>query len=134
MSTTRPNHAGAVEPPDERWEILHGPTRPRDPRFCLNHEEIPSVKTCADCGDAFCADCLLEFRPSAPAAGKGRGRALVRCTDGDAACDRDGRAGGQCTVGVALYLASTDVRARWRKSWLSPRAALRPELLAGACP
>ncbi len=38
-----------------------GPRR-RDPRFCLNHEEVPSTKTCADCGDAFCANCLLEFR------------------------------------------------------------------------
>jgi hypothetical protein len=38
-----------------------GPRR-RDPRFCLDHEDTAAVKTCADCGDAFCADCVLEFR------------------------------------------------------------------------
>jgi uncharacterized membrane protein SpoIIM required for sporulation len=30
MSTTKPYHSRGVEQPDERWEILHGPTRPRD--------------------------------------------------------------------------------------------------------
>src|SRR5262245_49304986 len=49
--------------PDREPERL--PTRPgrraaprrRDPRFCLNHEDTPMQKTCADCGDAFCGDC-----------------------------------------------------------------------------
>jgi hypothetical protein len=35
--------------------------RPRDPAHCLNHEEAPSEHTCADCGEAFCARCVVEF-------------------------------------------------------------------------
>jgi hypothetical protein len=38
------------------------PPRRRDPRFCLNHEETAMHKKCADCLDAFCTDCLVEFR------------------------------------------------------------------------
>jgi hypothetical protein len=38
-----------------------GPRR-RDPRFCLNHEDAAMAKTCADCGDAFCAECLVDMR------------------------------------------------------------------------
>src|SRR6266545_1652279 len=36
--------------------------RRRDSRFCLNHEETPKQKNCSDCGEAFCADCLVELR------------------------------------------------------------------------
>jgi hypothetical protein len=36
--------------------------RPRDPAYCLNHEEAMSVHTCPDCGEAFCARCLIEFQ------------------------------------------------------------------------
>jgi hypothetical protein len=36
--------------------------RRRDPRYCLNHEETPSVKTCADCGEGFCTACLAELK------------------------------------------------------------------------
>jgi len=36
--------------------------RRRDPRFCLNHEERPSEQPCADCGDGFCADCLVTLQ------------------------------------------------------------------------
>lgn len=36
--------------------------RRRDPGFCFNHEEIPSEKPCAACGEAFCGDCLVELQ------------------------------------------------------------------------
>ncbi len=35
---------------------------PRDPAVCLNHEDQPSAHTCLDCGEAFCARCLVEFQ------------------------------------------------------------------------
>ncbi|MBM4068295.1 MAG: hypothetical protein FJ271_05045 [Planctomycetes bacterium] len=32
-----------------------------DPNFCLNHNQLPSRKTCRDCGEAFCNDCVIEL-------------------------------------------------------------------------
>src|SRR5262245_42491280 len=37
-------------------------TRRRDSAYCLNHGEAPSEHTCPDCGEAFCARCLVEFQ------------------------------------------------------------------------
>lgn len=31
-----------------------------DPNFCLNHAQLASKKTCHDCGEAFCNDCVVE--------------------------------------------------------------------------
>jgi hypothetical protein len=36
--------------------------RQPDPAFCLNHETVPSQHKCPDCGEAFCADCVLTFQ------------------------------------------------------------------------
>ena len=33
----------------------------RDPAFCFNHEDVPSVQKCADCGEVFCAGCIVTF-------------------------------------------------------------------------
>ncbi len=33
-----------------------------DPNFCLNHPRIASKQTCADCKEAFCADCVVTFQ------------------------------------------------------------------------
>ena len=33
-----------------------------DPNFCLNHEGIPSQKTCAACEESFCSDCIVNFQ------------------------------------------------------------------------
>jgi hypothetical protein len=33
-----------------------------DPHFCLNHEERPSRHKCADCGEAFCDECVVVLR------------------------------------------------------------------------
>jgi hypothetical protein len=35
---------------------------PRDPRFCFNHEDLPQQTACADCGEFFCANCLVTFQ------------------------------------------------------------------------
>jgi hypothetical protein len=33
----------------------------RDPSFCLNHQDRPRQETCADCGESFCANCVITF-------------------------------------------------------------------------
>jgi hypothetical protein len=59
----RPPDPPAPEPPLARpVRGRRAAPRRRDPRFCFNHEDGASVKACADCGEAFCAECLLEFR------------------------------------------------------------------------
>jgi hypothetical protein len=35
---------------------------PRDPSRCLNHEDAPAQGTCAACGEAFCASCVVELQ------------------------------------------------------------------------
>jgi hypothetical protein len=35
---------------------------PRDPAYCLNHQDAPSLDTCQDCGERFCPRCLVEFQ------------------------------------------------------------------------
>ncbi len=36
--------------------------RQRDPAYCLNHEDRSSEQTCADCGESFCARCVVVVR------------------------------------------------------------------------
>jgi hypothetical protein len=33
--------------------------RQRDPNFCLNHDTAPTEAACEDCGEGFCANCLV---------------------------------------------------------------------------
>jgi hypothetical protein len=33
-----------------------------DPAYCWNHQEIPSANTCDDCGEHFCAACIVVLR------------------------------------------------------------------------
>jgi hypothetical protein len=56
-----PRRLDPEQQPSPRGSRRPGPRR-RDPRFCLNHEDTPVHKNCADCGDPFCADCLVELR------------------------------------------------------------------------
>jgi hypothetical protein len=35
---------------------------PRDPNFCFNHPETQRESTCADCGEAFCGDCVVSLQ------------------------------------------------------------------------
>ena len=36
--------------------------RPRDPAYCFNHTDVPSVKTCDDCHEAFCERCVVPLQ------------------------------------------------------------------------
>jgi hypothetical protein len=61
--------ADSSMPGDEEREIPHRRTRSpvrrevpdRDPSFCLNHQDRPRQETCADCGESFCASCVITF-------------------------------------------------------------------------
>lgn len=56
------------------------------------------------------ADCLLEFNAAGGTVLGAGGKGKLRCADGDPACDRDGRANGECTFGVALCIGNADPR------------------------
>jgi hypothetical protein len=62
--STAPEPQEAEEPEPRRGSrrFRRREPPPRDPDYCLNHEEAPSVQTCPDCGEAFCARCLVEFQ------------------------------------------------------------------------
>ncbi len=36
--------------------------RSHDPAYCFNHEDVPSEKKCTDCGEAFCAGCVVGLQ------------------------------------------------------------------------
>jgi hypothetical protein len=36
--------------------------RRRDPAYCFNHTDAPSVKTCDDCHEAFCERCVVPLQ------------------------------------------------------------------------
>ncbi len=58
-------------------------------------------------------DCLVEVNPTAPASPNPRRTGILgvlRCTDGDPACDFDRLADGKCTFGVAICVANHDPR------------------------
>ena len=58
-------------------------------------------------------------------------KGILRCTDGDPACDQDGMADGRCTFGVAVCLANADPRlTRWRPAGVTGFEVLTPK--AGA--
>jgi hypothetical protein len=46
---------------DER-PTRRGRGEKRDPDYCFNHQRRPKVDTCAECEEAFCADCLVRFQ------------------------------------------------------------------------
>jgi hypothetical protein len=55
-----PDDDPARQPPQPRRRAAER-LKP-DPHFCLNHEERPSRHKCADCGEAFCDDCVVVLR------------------------------------------------------------------------
>jgi hypothetical protein len=57
----RPRSADYDEPERPRRPRWHEPT-PRDPAYCLNHQEVPYEQVCADCGEHFCSACTVTFR------------------------------------------------------------------------
>lgn len=46
-------------PPRPRRRAWSEPLPPRDPAWCLNHEDIASEHACADCREHFCARCVV---------------------------------------------------------------------------
>src|SRR5216684_4131554 len=36
--------------------------RPRDPAYCLNHQETPKQQSCVDCEEGFCDDCVVVWQ------------------------------------------------------------------------
>lgn len=36
----------------------------RDPQTCFNHQDRPLQAACNDCGESFCANCLIKFQGS----------------------------------------------------------------------
>src|SRR5262249_10949676 len=58
--TFEPEPAKTAPPPapKPRKKIRLGK---RDPQYCFNHEEVAKQACCADCGESFCAGCLIRF-------------------------------------------------------------------------
>ncbi len=53
-----------LDPPplDEERPYRRSRGEKRDPEFCFNHQRRPQAQACADCGENFCADCLVKFQ------------------------------------------------------------------------
>jgi parallel beta-helix repeat protein len=68
---------------------------------------------CLPGGGSKGADCLVEFLSPGPVSLSNNGARVLntlRCTDGDATCDRDGRRDGRCTFGVSVCFGNHDPR------------------------
>jgi hypothetical protein len=73
----------------------------------------PAPGRCLTGGGSSRTDCLMEFNTGGPVLPNRDGSGvlgILRCTDGEAACDRDGMVNGQCTFGVAVCLGNADPR------------------------
>ncbi|MCI0641149.1 MAG: hypothetical protein L0Y72_30815 [Gemmataceae bacterium] len=68
-----PRERGSSGPQRERDSSGSPPVRVRakrrilrhDPHHCLNHENTTKQEACTDCGENFCADCLVQFQGQA---------------------------------------------------------------------
>ena len=49
--------APAAEPPRRRSRGER-----KDPAFCFNHQHVARAAACDDCGESFCAECLVKFQ------------------------------------------------------------------------
>ncbi|MBL8798156.1 MAG: hypothetical protein JNM56_29940 [Planctomycetia bacterium] len=56
-----PEPASVPARPAWQWSPPAPASRQRDSAFCFNHQETPQQHTCADCGEKFCADCVLTL-------------------------------------------------------------------------
>ncbi|HEV7731874.1 MAG TPA: hypothetical protein VGR62_06915 [Candidatus Binatia bacterium] len=88
------SNQGITDIDDDLWTVL------TDRMRVVNDGVAPQRRLVAGGGKA-ATDCALEFATSASP--------LLRCTDGDPRCDRDGIAG-QCTVDVLPCVQVTDGR------------------------
>lgn len=66
LPVARPLNGGSSGPPPLHQSDPHSRRRPRlgprDPRYCFNHEELPKQHSCVDCGESFCANCLVTLQ------------------------------------------------------------------------
>jgi hypothetical protein len=86
----------------------------------LNGDGIGDLCQCTLPGSGRCiagggnprTDCLAEFNTPGPVTRRrgGKVRRVLRCIDGDPACDRDRAADGICTFAVSLCFANDDPR------------------------
>ncbi len=56
-----PAPAGPPDLPADRPR-RRGRAEKRDPDYCFNHQQVPRTATCADCGESFCADCVVSLQ------------------------------------------------------------------------
>jgi hypothetical protein len=73
----------------------------------------PAPGRCVVGGGSKRTDCLVEFLPSGPVLLNRAGtkmKPLLRCADGDPACDLDGSRDGACTFGLATCFGNGDPR------------------------
>jgi hypothetical protein len=96
----------------------------------------PSPGHCIAGGGSKATDCLLEFTTGGPRTFNKRGtklKSLLRCADGDPACDLDGARDGQCTFGVSLCFGNADPRyPRCTASPIRSAEVLQPSAVRGA--
>jgi hypothetical protein len=90
----------------------------------------PAPGRCIAGGGSKRTDCLLEVSTVGPVELNRRGKKVkrvLRCSDGDRACDLDGARDGQCTFGVALCFGNADPRyPRCTPSMIRSMEILRP--------
>ncbi len=60
-STAADRRASAAEEEEDDRPRRRGRNEKLDPDYCLNHQRRPYVGACADCGERFCADCLVKL-------------------------------------------------------------------------
>jgi hypothetical protein len=73
----------------------------------------PAPGRCIAGGGSVRTDCLVEFLSVGGVSLGGRGarvKPVLRCADGDPACDLDGARDGVCTFGVSMCFANSDPR------------------------
>ncbi len=91
----------------------------------------PAPGRCIAGGGSKRSDCLLEVTSTAPVTLNRRGskiKSVIRCSDGDAACDLDGARDGQCTFGVAFCFGNADPRyPKCTPSPISSMEVLKPK-------
>ncbi|HZP43179.1 MAG TPA: thrombospondin type 3 repeat-containing protein [Candidatus Binatia bacterium] len=120
------------------------PNVPNPDQADLNHNGVGDACECnlgapGRClagGGARRTDCLVEFNTPGPVLytrNLRRVRNLLRCHDGDPACDRDATVDGKCTFMVSICVANRDPRfPRCAASDLAKLEVMRPRGLQNA--
>lgn len=105
-STCAPDNCPAIPNADQADEDANGTG---DICEC----RAPKPGRCIAGGGNRRTDCLVEFNTPAPVSLNRRGtkiKRILRCRDGDSACDEDGAADGWCTFAITICLDNEDPR------------------------